>query len=72
VGCSAGDTSEADPYAYVGPWDHTPRAGDDFWNAPFGATLAYPALADRDDASTRVARFFAAAFEHLDAPGRDA
>jgi hypothetical protein len=37
VGFSPGDTFEAEPYLYVGPWG-TDRPGDPrFWNAPFGA-----------------------------------
>jgi hypothetical protein len=40
-GVSPGDSSLAEPYAYVGP--HTPRTGD-FWNAPFGAAQPLAAL----------------------------
>ena len=36
-GVSPGDGFSAEPYAYVGPW--TPPAQDEFWDAPFGATL---------------------------------
>jgi hypothetical protein len=65
VGFSAGDASVAEPYAYVGPFDPVPNTGDDFWNAPFGATCPYSSLAERDDAATLVGRFFAAAFDRL-------
>jgi|tagenome__1003787_1003787.scaffolds.fasta_scaffold20659247_2 hypothetical protein len=37
-GCSPGDTTVGDPYLYVGPHDGPP-VRDDFWNAPFGATV---------------------------------
>jgi hypothetical protein len=39
VGFSPGDGFEAEPYAYVGPWNPQ-RPGDaTYWNAPFGAML---------------------------------
>jgi hypothetical protein len=39
LGFSPGDSFEAQPYAYVGPWG-TERPGDPaYWNAPFGAVL---------------------------------
>lgn len=37
-GVSPGDSFSSAPYAYVGPWDFDSRS-DDFFNAPFGATL---------------------------------
>jgi hypothetical protein len=41
VGASPGDAFHAGPYVYVGPWGDE-RPGDGmFWNAPFGAALAY-------------------------------
>jgi hypothetical protein len=48
-GCSPGDASIGDPYLYVGP--HAgPPAGDEFWNAPFGAALTADHIRDVDDA----------------------
>jgi hypothetical protein len=39
LGFSAGDSYEAEPYAYLGPWS-AERPGDKgYWNAPFGAVL---------------------------------
>ena len=39
LGFSPGDGFEAEPYAYVGPWNPQ-RPGDPaYWNAPFGALL---------------------------------
>jgi hypothetical protein len=39
LGFSPGDSFEAQPYAYVGPWG-SERPGDPaYWNAPFGAVL---------------------------------
>ena len=44
LGASPGDGFSAEPYLYVGPWD-ADRPGDpSFWNAPFGAVLAYDEL----------------------------
>jgi hypothetical protein len=42
-GCSPGDGYSAEPYVYVGPWNTDGLSGD-FWNAPFGAVLAYKEL----------------------------
>jgi len=36
-GGSPGDDAHAGPYAYVGPWDRSGRAGE-YWNEPFGAS----------------------------------
>jgi hypothetical protein len=52
LGFSPGDSSQAEPYAYVGPWSPQ-RPGDPaFWNVPFGALLRRSeALARSDPAS---------------------
>jgi hypothetical protein len=48
-GVSPGDEHVADPYLYVSP--HAgPLAGDDFWNAPFGAVLTIHQVRSADDA----------------------
>ncbi len=47
-GCSPGDAFSADPYVYVGPWN-TDGLDDDFWDAPFGATLPYKELLTAED-----------------------
>ncbi len=49
LGGSPGDTSYPDPYLYAGPWERDGLAGDDFWNAPFGAVLSYDALVAAGD-----------------------
>ena len=48
-GVSPGDTSCAEPYAYVGPWSFGERSdtGDDFWNASFGASRTIRELGDQ-------------------------
>jgi hypothetical protein len=47
-GSSPGDGYSAEPYVYVGPWKTDGLAGD-FWNAPFGAVLAYKELSSGED-----------------------
>jgi len=44
LGASPGDGYLADPYVYVGPWNTDGLPDGDFWNAPFGAVLAYKEL----------------------------
>jgi hypothetical protein len=48
-GFSPGDVSIAEPYLYVGPHEGPP-AGDDFWNAPFGAAITADHIRTADDA----------------------
>jgi len=43
-GCSPGDAFVAEPYAYVGPWNTDGLPDGEFWNASFGAVLAYTEL----------------------------
>jgi hypothetical protein len=45
-GVSPGDSSSAEPYAYVGPW--SARSGS-FWNAPYGAVRPMRELVDVAD-----------------------
>jgi hypothetical protein len=47
-GCSPGDGYSAEPYVYVGPWNTDGLSGD-FWNAPFGAVLAYKELVSAEN-----------------------
>ena len=44
LGASPGDGYSAQPYLYVGPWDSVRPGGPEYWNAPFGAVLAYEDL----------------------------
>jgi len=46
-GVSPGDDDHAEPYLYVGPW--SPRSGE-FWNEPFGASVAAPVIGSVADA----------------------
>jgi hypothetical protein len=48
VGFSPGDSFSDDPYVYVGPHDIAGLSGP-YWNAPFGAFLAYSGLAQTND-----------------------
>jgi hypothetical protein len=47
-GGSPGDEGDPLPYLYVGPW--APRPLDDFWNRPFGASIAASEVRGVDDA----------------------
>jgi hypothetical protein len=53
-GCSPGDSYSAEPYVYVGPWNTDGLPDDAFWNAPFGAVLAYKELLGADDQEAAV------------------
>ncbi|MBL8775228.1 MAG: hypothetical protein JNK12_04835 [Acidimicrobiales bacterium] len=56
LGASPGDGFSAQPYLYVGPWDADRPGDSSYWNAPFGAVLAYDELrADRASAEAAVA-----------------
>jgi len=48
-GCSPGDAHSAEPYVYVGPWNRDGLPDGGFWNAPFGAVLAYKELVEAAD-----------------------
>ena len=48
-GCSPGDSSSAEPYVYVGPWNTDGLPDGGFWNATFGAVLPYQELLAADD-----------------------
>ncbi len=52
LGFSPGDSFEAEPYVYVGPWSAERRGDPAYWNAPFGAVLR---LADVAAAPDRLA-----------------
>ncbi len=39
LGCSPGDSSVAEPYLYVGPWDAARPGDPSYWNVSFGAAL---------------------------------
>jgi hypothetical protein len=49
-GCSPGDATLPEPYLYVAP--HAgPPSPNEFWNAPFGATVTAARIRDVDDAA---------------------
>ncbi|HEY7045263.1 MAG TPA: hypothetical protein VH419_16455 [Nocardioidaceae bacterium] len=54
-GVSPGDDDNAEPYAYVGPWEAPSGERDPFWNKPFGAARAIAELGDEQS----VLAFFA-------------
>jgi hypothetical protein len=57
-GCSPGDAEHPEPYVYVGPWKREGLDGE-FWNASFGALLAYADLlsvGDQRDAALAFLR----------------
>jgi len=57
LGASVGDGYSAEPYVYVGPRT-ADRPGDPtFWNAPFGALLAYGAIAGSADPLATMTEF---------------
>jgi len=56
-GASPGDDYLADPYVYVGPWNTDGLPDGDFWNAPFGAVLAYKELLGAPDQPATVLDF---------------
>jgi hypothetical protein len=65
LGASAGDDDHPEPYLYLGPWD-ADRPGDaDYWNAPFGARLGYPALREAEDPSALALGFFRTGLGYL-------
>src|SRR5688500_3487201 len=47
--CSPGDAYSVEPYVYVGPWNRDGMPDGGFWNAPFGAVLAYKELVEAAD-----------------------
>ena len=48
LGASPGDEDHPLPYLYVGPWARRSWT-DEFWNEPFGASLAYEVLLTAED-----------------------
>ena len=56
-GCSPGDEYLADPYVYVGPSNTDGLPDGDFWNAPFGAVLAYKELLSAPDQPAAALEF---------------
>jgi hypothetical protein len=58
LGAAAGDGFDAEPYLYVGPWA-TERPGPAaYWNAPFGAALAFGDIDVADDPIRTAIEFF--------------
>jgi len=67
VGFSPGDSFSDEPYVYVGPHDTAGLSGA-YWNAPFGACLAYRRLAETDDPGRVALDFVVEGLELAAAP----
>lgn len=68
IGASPGDDDHPDPYFYVGPWTDDRPGDGDYWNAGFGATLAYDeivAAGRKPDQRDRVLDFLRAGMERM-------
>lgn len=57
IGAAAGDEFHQEPYLYVGPWGPERPGPEDFWNAPFGATLGFGELDAAENPLTTAAEF---------------
>ena len=60
-GCSPGDhhaDGDPEPYLYVSLWERDRVPDDAFWNAPFGAKLAWSELSAADDHREAALQFF--------------
>ncbi len=58
LGASPGDSFSAQPYLYVGPRDSARPGDPEYWNAPFGAALAYQDLRAAHDPIVTGVSFF--------------
>ncbi len=68
VGFSPGDPSHDNPYAYVGPHDTVGLSGS-YWNAPFGAVLAYDDIRSAPSPELLAEQFIAEGIDLLGAAG---
>jgi hypothetical protein len=57
LGCSPGDSSVAEPYLYVGPWEAARPGDPSYWNVSFGAALRSPEVLASTDPTERGVRF---------------
>lgn len=67
VGFSPGDGFSPEPYVYVGP-HATDGLSDPYWNAPFGAFVAYPALSSADDPDRAALDFIVEGLQRAASP----
>jgi len=65
-GGSPGDSTSANPYLYVGPWDNDSYACDRYWNAPFGAVMPYSDVALAADPRAAAVAFFHEGLDRLE------
>ncbi len=65
LGASPGDGFHQEPYLYVGPWGPERGGPDDFWNAPFGATLGWGDLDASDNPLRTATEFFLTGLAYL-------
>lgn len=57
LGASPGDAGQREPYLYVGPWGPERPGDETYWNASFGAVLAYATLLAAEDPYATAATF---------------
>jgi hypothetical protein len=65
LGCSPGDSYEAAPYLYVGPWGEERPGDPEFWNAPFGAVLLASQFVTSADPLRAGLDFIRTGFRHV-------
>lgn len=65
LGAAAGDSFHQEPYLYVGPWGDERPGPDEFWNAPFGATLGFADLDVAENPLATAAEFFIHSIAYL-------
>jgi len=65
LGAAAGDGGTNEPYLYVGPWGPERPGADDYWTAPFGATLTITELNTSEDPLARATEFFLQGLTYL-------
>lgn len=65
LGASPGDSFLPEPYLYLGPWADARPGPAEYWNAPFGATLAFAELNLAEEPLGRAVEFFLHGIAHL-------
>ena len=65
LGASVGDSSHAEPYLYVGPWEPLRPGDDGYWNASFGAVLSYSEVLAAEDPLAMAVAFMREGIDRL-------
>jgi len=65
LGMSPGDRICAEPYAYLGPWEHERPGATGYWNARFGAFASATSLSKDGDVSAALDVFFREGLERM-------